>query len=333
MTTAHVTAVRSVALRMPDLAAAVAFYTDVWHLEVVAQTPQSAYLRGTGADHHLLALHQGAVGGTPEIMFVTLRAASLDALHAIAHEVIAAGGRVLREVRVLDATEDPAGGFSVTVRDLDGRVIQVVFNDAQHNMALPRDATFDTRDTNPRRTALVIQAPANAAQQTLKDKPIRLAHVVLNSHAVDETQAFFSRVFGLKLIDRTAIMAFMNCNADHHSVAIGNSDNDALNHIAFVMPDVDAVMRGAGRMADAGLGIQWGPGRHGPGDNTFSYFIDPFGVVIEYTADIEQVGADYVTGYPDDWRWRSGRTDQWGIGKPPSPELKAAQQAVKFVES
>ncbi len=50
-----------------------------------------------------------------------------------------------------------------------------------------------------------------------------------------------------------------------------------------------SVMRGGGRMKDAGYPIQWGPGRHGPGNNLFNYFIDPFGVVIEYTAEVEQV--------------------------------------------
>jgi len=44
-------------------------------------------------------------------------------------------------------------------------------------------------------------------------------------------------------------------------------------------------MRGSGRMIDAGFPIAWGVGRHGPGDNVFSYFIDPVGTVIEYTAD------------------------------------------------
>ena len=52
------------------------------------------------------------------------------------------------------------------------------------------------------------------------------------------------------------------------------------------MPDIDSVMRGGGRMKDAGFAIEWGPGRHGPGDNAFNYFVGPFGEVIEYTASI-----------------------------------------------
>jgi catechol 2,3-dioxygenase len=126
-------------------------------------------------------------------------------------------------------------------------------------------------------------------------------------------------------------MAFMNCNADHHSLALGDTDNDALNHIAFLMPDLEAVMRGGGRMKDAGHGIEWGPGRHGPGDNAFNYFIGPFGEVIEYTAEVEQIDDSHRARGPADWAWPPGRVDQWGISAPPSARLKEAQRAVLFM--
>jgi catechol 2,3-dioxygenase len=138
-------------------------------------------------------------------------------------------------------------------------------------------------------------------------------------------------VLGFRLIDRTKIMAFMNCNSDHHTIALADADNDALNHIAFLMPDLESVMRGGGRMKDAGFGIQWGPGRHGPGANAFNYFIGPFGEVIEYTAEVEQIDDSYVPGTPDDWKWGPGRSDHWGISQPPSAELKQAQRSLSFV--
>jgi catechol 2,3-dioxygenase len=155
---------------------------------------------------------------------------------------------------------------------------------------------------------------------------------VLNSRDVSKTQRYFERVLGFSLIDRTRMMAFLNCNHDHHTIALADADNDALNHVAFMMPDVDSVMRGGGRMRDAGYAIEWGPGRHGPGNNAFNYFIDPFGIVIEYTADVEQVDESYRVGWPDDWTWPPGRVDQWGISPPASARLKDAQRAVCFVE-
>jgi catechol 2,3-dioxygenase len=153
---------------------------------------------------------------------------------------------------------------------------------------------------------------------------------VLNCHDITTTQAFLERALGFVLADRTKIMAFMNCDADHHSMALGDTDNDALNHVAFLMPTLDAVMRGGGRLKDAGLPPQWGPGRHGPGDNAFNYFVDPFGIVIEYTAEVEQIDDTYRPGQPADWTWPPGRIDQWGVGQPPTEHLKQAQRRVLF---
>lgn len=292
-----IVALRSVALNVPDLAAAEIFYTRVWHLAVVSRADDVVYLRGTGSDHHLLALHRGT--GTPQIRHVTLRARNAEALAAIADATLRAGGAVLVPP---GRVADPAGGLGLTIRDPDGRVIQVVHGDAM-----------------------------NTDAHGAKDRPVRLAHVVLNSHDADATQRWFAQALGFTLADRTRIMAFLNCDRDHHSVAIGITDNDALNHIAFLMPDLESVMRGGGRMKDAGHAIEWGPGRHGPGDNAFNYFIDPFGIVVEYTAEVEQIDATHVARGPADWTWPPGRVDQWGISAPPSARLKEAQRAVLFV--
>lgn len=300
MSSPWIEAVRSVALNVPDLAQAETFYTQVWRLDVAHRSEHAIYLRGTGSDHHLLALY--ARGAVPQIRQVTLRARSLDALRAVADAVPRAGGTLLSPIGPL--TNDPAGGTGLTLRDPHGRVIQVVHGDARGE------------DTGPQR-----------------DRPVRLTHVVLNSHAVDETQRFFTEALGFTLADRTVAIAFMNCNRDHHTLAVGVADNDALNHIAFLMPDVDSVMRGGGRMKDAGHPIEWGPGRHGPGNNLFNYFIDPFGIVIEYTAEVEQVDDSYVPRGPAEWKWPPGRVDQWGISPPPGATLKAAQRRVLFVPS
>ena len=288
---------RSVALSVPDLAAAEAFYTGTWRLVVAERANGVLYLRGSGSDHHLLSLQ--VAPGTPQVLKVTLRARGAAALDAIAKATPAAGGTVERAAA---PATDPAGGLALIIRDADGRHIEIVHGDAQRPADVP----------------------------VPPDQPLRLAHAVLNSHDVEDTRAFFEQALGFVLADRTRIMAFMNCDADHHSIALGDTDNDALNHIAFLMPTLDAVMRGGGRLKDAGLPPQWGPGRHGPGDNAFNYFVDPFGIVIEYTAEVEQIDDGYRPGAPGDWGWPPGRVDQWGIGQMPTDALKQAQRRVLF---
>jgi catechol 2,3-dioxygenase-like lactoylglutathione lyase family enzyme len=289
---------RSVSLNVPDLVRAEAFYTGVWHLSVAARTAQCIYLRGTGDDPYLLALHQGE---KTAIRHVTLRARQAEHLLLCEQAFRAAGGTVVTTVSSLD---EPGGGIGIMLRDPDGRMFQIVHSDER-----------------------------NTPTNNQPDSPIRLAHAVLNSRDVERSQAFLVAALDFVLIDRTKIMAFMNCNNDHHSIAFGDADNNALNHIAFLMPNLEAVMRGGGRMRDHGYPIEWGPGRHGPGDNAFNYFIGPFGEVIEYTANVEQVDDTYAIGSPSDWTWPKGRVDQWGISPPPSQRLRQAQRVVHFIPS
>ena len=299
MPQALVNALRSVEIGVPDVALAEKFYVDTWNLSVAARTAATVYLRGASAAHHLLSLTQTP---QPELLAVTLNSASRKEVDALAHAVPAHGGTILRAPAALT---EPGGGYGIVFKDPQGRILRAVCEDTRH-------AT----------------EPADAA--SLRDRPVRLAHVVMNSHNVAEAQAFYEQALGFKLSDRTRMMAFLRCNTDHHNIALPDADNDCLNHIAFMMPGLDAVMKGGGRMKDAGHAIHWGPGRHGPGNNLFNYFVGPFDFVIEYTAEVSVVDDTYRTGMPDDWKWPPGRIDHWGIGTMPSAEMKAAQRKIQF---
>ena len=300
MTLGLVKALRSVDIGLADVPAAEKFFTDTWNLQVTNRVGEVVYLRGSGADHHLLVLHPRPQS---ELVSVSLRAASTQALETLARNTVAHGGSV---VSPRHPVTEPGGGEAIVVRDPQGRILRFVAGDERR--------------------------PAGA--DTHKDQPFRLAHAVLNSHDVAGALPFYEQAFGMRLSDRTRIMAFVRIPqdgpGDHHSIALADADNDCLSHIAFVMQDVDAVMRGGGRMKDAGYAIEWGPGRHGPGDNAFNYFVGPGGYVSEYTSHVEQVDDNYPVGSPDDWKWPAGRVDQGGISAPPSKTLKDAQRQVAF---
>jgi 2,3-dihydroxy-p-cumate/2,3-dihydroxybenzoate 3,4-dioxygenase len=162
------------------------------------------------------------------------------------------------------------------------------------------------------------------------DKPIQLTHAVLNTLDQDAAERFAVEKLRFKVSDRTAHMRFLRCNRKHHCIAYASSDAASLNHIAFEMPSLDAVMRGIARLREAGYEPVWGPGRHGPGNNVFGYFIAPYGGVVEYTAEVSEVGDDYRVGAPEDWKWPPGRIDHWGLSKKDTAKTGPAEKALRF---
>lgn len=295
MTRFSVTGLRSVDFVVPDLRAAGAFYTDVWGLTVADRTDGSLWLRGTGSDAQILALHAGA---TAAIDTMTFRVAEDADPGALVAAMVARGAHAIATGVQAD---EPGGGMISSVRDPQGRTIRLVQGD------------------DP--------APPLAPDP---DRPERLAHVNINSDDVDRDAAFYTDTLGFMLTDRSRMMAFVRTNRDHHSVVIADAPVNTLNHVAFQLPGWEGVMRASGRMVDRHFPIGWGPGRHGPGNNVFAYFVDPFGFVIEYTADVLQVDEHYRVGRPEDWTWPPGRSDQWGIAPPKTLECKAAQLAIPF---
>lgn len=298
----RVTGLHSVDLGVADVAAAAAFFTNVWGLARVATADGAVWLRGTGPHHHILALHRRP---RAEIVRLNLAAADRAAVDALHDRATGAG---LAAITAPGELAQPGGGYGFAFRDVEGRNIAVCAGIARH---------------------------ADAGD--VPDRPRKLAHVVLNADRPEESVALFTDLLGFCVSDRTKMHNFLRCGdgvlIDHHNIAIGNGGGSTLNHIAFEMPDLDSVMRGAGSCREQGWPIEWGVGRHGPGNNVFAYFVGPEDVPIEYTAEVAQVDESYPTGTPDDWGFPAGRSDHWGITGPPSPRLKAAQGAVRFAET
>ena len=163
-----------------------------------------------------------------------------------------------------------------------------------------------------------------------RDLPVQLTHVVINACDAEGTATLAEDALGFRVSDRTKGMVFVRCNDSHHSTAFARAGFSSLNHIAFEMQDVDAVMRGVGRLRDYGMAPAWGPGRHGPGDNVFAYFIAPFGPVVEFSTAVEKVGDDYPVGSPEDWTWPENRIDQWGVSDKDNAALREAELRFQF---
>ncbi|MEV4648587.1 VOC family protein [Saccharopolyspora sp. NPDC049357] len=280
---------RSVSLRTERFAEAAEFYHEVWGLTPVETDRDVAWLRGTGSEHHIVELQQAEQNGLGKIAFAVGTPAEID---EAGKRLAGLGIPMLAEPGPL---EQIGGGYGLRFVDLEGRLVELSCNVE----------------------AVVAQDPNG-----LPAVPRKVAHVVLNTVDIDAACDFYTRVLGMRISDWSEHqMAFLRCNSDHHVIAFNQAEWTSINHVAYEMPSMDHFMRGIGRLKHNGITPLWGPGRHGPGSNTFSYFADPAGLVCEYTSDVAQVEEDAWLCRV--WRRTAELSDQWGTAGPPSKDARA----------
>jgi catechol 2,3-dioxygenase-like lactoylglutathione lyase family enzyme/predicted enzyme related to lactoylglutathione lyase len=295
--TPRVRGIRSIAIDVCALDEAAAFYSNVWLIEQVAADDSTRYWRGTAAYHHILSLHRAPRPAIRHIVFDAADRAVVAALHG---RVKASGV----ETELPHELNVPGGGYGFGFKDCEGRNLAIACEGAVH--------------------------PSTRAP----DRPHKVTHVNLNAADYDGTTRFMTEVLGFRLIDETVRARFLHADCrDHFSLALVRHTGATLNHVAFDMLDLDSVMRGAGRMRDAGYPIEWGVGRHGPGNNVFAYFAGPEEIPLEYTSEVLQIDDTYVPRGPDHWKFPPGRADQWGVTAPPTPRLARIQQLFGFSEN
>lgn len=282
---------RSIELALPDPAAAAAFLIDVWGMAPAEIRGTTHYLRGSGGLPYLVALEASATEYVRTVTFLC----SAQELADLTQRVTAAGWPAMPTV-----STDPGGGHGIIVELPEGELLRFL---------------TDTDTAEP---------------LAGRDLPVKLTHVVFNSADAELSGNAVETILGFRVSDRTKGMVFVRCNDSHHSTAFARSDFTSLNHIAFEMQDIDAVMRGIGRLRDHKLVPAWGPGRHGPGANVYAYYIAPFGPVIEFSTAVEKVPEDYRVGAPEDWTWPANRIDQWGISDKDVDALRQAEQRFRF---
>jgi catechol 2,3-dioxygenase-like lactoylglutathione lyase family enzyme len=291
---ARLRALRSVALCSPASSDAAEFYAQVWGLEAVESDTGATWLRGTGPEHHILELRHAEQNALGKIAFAVATPGEID---EAAFRLTALGVPLLREPGRLDQA---GGGYGLRLVDPEGRLVEL---SCDVEAVAPRD-------------------PVGHAAI-----PRKLAHVVLNTVDIDAACAFYTRVLGMRISDWSEHqMAFLRCNADHHVIAFNAAEWTSVNHVAYEMTSMDHFMRGIGRLKHHGMAPLWGPGRHGPGSNTFSYFADPGGLVCEYTSEVDQVQED--SWLCRVWRRTPELSDLWGTAGPPSLDVRSHMAGV-----
>lgn len=282
-------ALRSASLRTTALRDSTEFYAHVWGLEPTDTDTDTVWLRGTGPEHHILQLVDDESNGLDKIAFAIATPAEID---AAARALERRGIPLVAGPGPLDQA---GGGYGLRLVDPEGRLVEL---------------SCDT------------WAVAPGDPEGRSARPRKLAHVVLNTVDIDAACAFYTEVLGMRISDWSEHqMAFLRCNADHHVIAFNQAAWTSINHVAYEMGSIDHFMRGIGRLRHHEQLPLWGPGRHGPGNNTFSYFADPAGLVCEYTSEVDQVTEDAWLCRV--WRRTPELSDLWGTAGPPSADVRA----------
>jgi len=290
MSDPRINGLRSIELGVHDLQKSAEFYRQVWALEDVSGEGDTLHLRGTSRDHHVLTLRERPRAGLLGVHFSAPDRAAIDGLYAKAK---ATGMKLAGPAGELERSA--GGGYGFRVSTPEGHPIVISADVADHASAVDD-----------------------------KTRPTKLTHVVLNSADIENQTKFFLDVLGFTWSDSTQMMDFVRCCSDHHSIALARGKGPSLNHMAYEMPDIDGLMRGAGRVRKKGYEIMWGVGRHGPGANVFSYFVEPNGFVTEYTTEVEQVDDSYVAHDADWWKAQNVFPCRWQMAGVPSEFARKA---------
>ena len=277
---ARVSDIRYVGYGVTNLEAERKFYADTWGLRDVGEKDGMVHFAAPGDDELYVVRLRAA--DRKQIDIIALAAdtrAEVDTLH---EKVTASGCRVVFAPRDLDTL---GGGYGFRFFSPDG---------------LPFEISSDVARGEARPLA------------RWEGIPQKISHIVLHSPKHKEAVQFFIDVLGFRLSDWLGdFMAFLRCNTWHHRIAFLPGP-PCLNHVAYDVASVDDMMRGIARLKQNDIAIQWGPGRHTAGNNTFSYFVSPGGFIVEYTSELEQVDDD--TWVAQVHAPTPTTMDQWGIG-------------------
>jgi catechol 2,3-dioxygenase-like lactoylglutathione lyase family enzyme len=276
----------------PDLDRMVDYYGQVLGLVVVARERDTAWLACPG-DYHSVVLHQGDAGAATRLSLQVAADADLNALlhHMRAHDL---------SPKMLSDSE-PDLPQAISVHDPSGLELQI----------------FRMRDVTPKervKSGII---------------PRKLGHTAFFSPDVQGTVDFYVNVLGFKVSDWIGdFFAFLRCNSDHHTVNIFRGPGPRMHHHAFELTDWAHIKDACDLLNKHAMHLTWGPGRHGPGHNIYTYHNNPDGISVELFCELDQM-VDEALGYfePRPWHrdvplrpkvWTPGllTTNFWGVPRP-----------------
>jgi catechol 2,3-dioxygenase len=161
------------------------------------------------------------------------------------------------------------------------------------------------------KSAAVAQLQRMAPPADLPFALAKLGHVVLKVRELKRSVEFYTQVLGFRVSDvypETMMkggMAFLRCNADHHSLALIGGAGRAgaaieLHHLAFEVNTLDEVVRAREHLRRHGVKIDF-EGRRRAGCQVAVEFRDPDNHSLEIYWGLDQVRDGRIRP-PEQWR-------------------------------
>lgn len=285
--------VEAVEVRVPDVAAATAFYTDVMGLVELERADDATYL-GCGLDgNYDLAVRPGEPGVDRFVVRVTdeefeERAASLE-----------------------------AAGVDTEAWTGPGHERGLLFDLPESGVTMGFVVVADTRYHHSAETSGFLDSTAPVQPSRSGIAPTDLDHVAVASPDVEAEVAFLEEAAGFRLSDAQTSdgewrNAFVRFGIHHHDVSVfaGEPDN-RLDHVAWACTDVSHMKLFADVLAQHDRELSKPYTKHGPGGNVAFYFTEPGGHRFEYNAEMATVAPDAPAGVYEREE-RKGGSSIWG---------------------
>ena len=122
----------------------------------------------------------------------------------------------------------------------------------------------------------------------------RMDHINLITPDPAATRRQLEIIGGLRLSERLvndSLSWMYGGNRQHHILGLVKG-LAGLHHVSFEFLDASQFIRLGDTLDRFDKQMLWGPGRHRPGDNLYSYFVDPSGAMMECSSGMALVACD-----------------------------------------
>lgn len=257
------------ALRATDPEASATFLTDILGLRRTLATDEQILL-SCNEKHHEIQLLAGPQAGVDHLGLELESEADLDTVH----------GRLSRLGIPIVSDRSLEPGLENAIRFVG-----------------PLGLTFELY-TRMQRAPLSVE-------HYMPPLARRLGHVSFTASDCSEMKAFLEEVLDFRVTDNLGErVQWLRCDHEHHGIALVNhqAPRATMHHYAFQLENWGAIQRYADGLAYQKKRVVWGPGRHGPGRNLFTYIPDPDNTIVEGYADLLEVW-DEGSYEPIDWSY------------------------------